>query len=1090
MTGLIVAPGLSGVSLGLSRPVETPRNTAAPLPSPQGVLHRFTAVNRALPPSSRTETKRFAFHRGSATAGASLKRNADNLDGIFVELLEFENRAGKLSIAIQPTARRQARWLAKNAAHLEMYALVDTHLAPGRIAAALASPQTRRALVARISEALETLDADGVLLDLQNNPETGHAMSVAFLRELQAELDRSGRDIAVVMPLGAPPHRYREIARYVRYVVLQLFSEDALGRQPTPIAAQDWFESELTAHAAHIPREKLVVGIGSFATEWDAAVGNRKLSVQAAWEVARDQRATPKLDPLSLNTGFDYTKPDATRARVWALDAVTAFNQTRAALRLKPAGLALTELGTEDPGVWASFGSGRLPGKDTLPKLETMEAGYVPFERHDFPLIAATQGMEGRRRLMLHEGFGLITDAHVETTPVQMNISGLAPAGRRKIALTFDDGPDPVFTPKILDVLKEKGVQATFYLIGSQVVRYPDIVQRIYAEGHDIGNHSYTHRDMFIMSDYEVGLELNAVQRLFEAELGIRTVLFRPPYAMRNYGELASAPQLLEYISDLGYLAGGIDVESFDYVLGRTAEDIRVKVTQDVLQNDGSVAVLMHDSGGKRDATVNALGPLIDELSARGYAFVSTHELVGRSRDSFMQPYRPAGMVEATNTQIRGGYIAAVTGFSDLILKVGVIAAILGIARLLLIMVAARMQIRREQARDRVAWRPDRISVLVPGYNEEKVICSTVSSILNSTVADRMEIIVMDDGSTDGTYEIVKKTFADEPRVKVFTKPNGGKSSALNEAITKASADIVVAIDADTIMLPDAIELLTRHFHDPALGAVAGNAVVGNRMNLITRMQALEYVTSQNLDRRALEVFNAISVVPGAIGAWRRSALIEAKGYGRDTLAEDADLTIDLERLGWKVIYESRAQALTEAPQTLRAFLKQRFRWMFGTLQVAYKNLGRVGTLPRAITWITIPNVLIFQFAFTLLAPFMDAILLMSIGTAVMSLLREGDTAELQAFGPIAMYWVLFQTVDLVVAAYAMYLDGDRRSMRLLPLVLVQRFTYRQLLYWTAIRVLLTALRGQLVGWGKLLRTGTVALAENGAQPVPKSATE
>jgi cellulose synthase/poly-beta-1,6-N-acetylglucosamine synthase-like glycosyltransferase len=353
-----------------------------------------------------------------------------------------------------------------------------------------------------------------------------------------------------------------------------------------------------------------------------------------------------------------------------------------------------------------------------------------------------------------------------------------------------------------------------------------------------------------------------------------------------------------------------------------------------------------------------------------------------------------------------------------------------------------------------------------------------------------MEIIVMDDGSTDGTYEIVKRTFADEPRVKVFRKPNGGKSSALNEAIGKASADIVVAIDADTILLPDAIELLTRHFYDPALGAVAGNAVVGNRINLITRMQALEYVTSQNLDRRALEIFNAISVVPGAIGAWRRSALIEAKGYGRDTLAEDADLTIDLERLGWKVIYESRAHALTEAPQTLRAFLKQRFRWMFGTLQVAYKNLGRVGTLPRAITWITIPNVLVFQFAFTLLAPFMDAILLMSIGTAVMSLLREGDTAELHAFGPIAMYWLLFQTVDLAVAAYAMYLDGDRSSMRLLPLVLVQRFTYRQLLYWTAIRVLLTALRGQLVGWGKLLRTGTVVLAEKSVQAVPKSATE
>jgi peptidoglycan/xylan/chitin deacetylase (PgdA/CDA1 family) len=288
----------------------------------------------------------------------------------------------------------------------------------------------------------------------------------------------------------------------------------------------------------------------------------------------------PKLDPISLNTGFDYTTPDGSRGHVWALDAVTVFNQVRAALRLKPAGLALSDLGMEDPGVWASFGRERRPDEKALSQLEIMDAGFVPFDRLDLPLISGAPGAQGHRHLSVHDGFGLITDAQVDVPPVKMNVSGLVPTGSHKVALTFDDGPDKIYTPKILDVLKEKGARATFYLVGSQIVRHPDIVRRIYAEGHDIGNHSYTHRDMFVMSDYEVALELNAVQRLFESEVGIRTVLFRSPYGMRNYGELAGAPQLLEQISSLGYLSGGIDVESYDYVLGRSADDVHRRVVQ------------------------------------------------------------------------------------------------------------------------------------------------------------------------------------------------------------------------------------------------------------------------------------------------------------------------------------------------------------------------------------------------------------------------------------------------------------------------------------------------------------------------------
>ncbi len=264
--------------------------------------------------------------------------------------------------------------------------------------------------------------------------------------------------------------------------------------------------------------------------------------------------------------------------------------------------------------------------------------------------------------------------------------------------------------------------------------------------------------------------------------------------------------------------------------------------------------------------------------------------------------------------------------------------------------------------------------MVIPAYNAAETIGRALDSVIAQTHPAR-EIIVVDDGSTDATAEVVRTAFASEPRVKVFTKENGGKSSALNFGYRNTDADIIVAIDGDTVLEPDAIEHLTQPFKDPRIGAVAGNVIVGNQLNLMTRFQALEYVTSQNLDRIAFEPFNAICVVPGAIGAWRRKAVLEVGGYSDDNLAEDADLTVRLALSGWRIVSRPEARALTEAPEALHAFLKQRFRWMFGMLQVAYKHKSAPFLQPTGVSLICIPNILIFQFGFTLLAPFMDAIL-------------------------------------------------------------------------------------------------------------------
>jgi cellulose synthase/poly-beta-1,6-N-acetylglucosamine synthase-like glycosyltransferase len=233
---------------------------------------------------------------------------------------------------------------------------------------------------------------------------------------------------------------------------------------------------------------------------------------------------------------------------------------------------------------------------------------------------------------------------------------------------------------------------------------------------------------------------------------------------------------------------------------------------------------------------------------------------------------------------------------------------------------------------------------------------------------------------------------------------------------------------------------------------------------------------SQNLDRRAFDHFNAIGVVPGAIGAWRRQAITDVGGYSSDTLAEDADLTVSLERRGWKVTYEPKAWALTEAPESLRGFLKQRFRWMFGTLQVAYKHSGALLLRPTGVSVITVPNVFLFQFAFTLLAPLMDLMLIWTVSSELVSYLfsLSATPYDPQTSLMLAEYWLMFQTFDLLGGAAALLLNGTSSEWKLMPLLFIQRFCYRQLLYFVVMQTLLTAIKGSLVGWGKLVRTGSV----------------
>ena len=365
--------------------------------------------------------------------------------------------------------------------------------------------------------------------------------------------------------------------------------------------------------------------------------------------------------------------------------------------------------------------------------------------------------------------------------------------------------------------------------------------------------------------------------------------------------------------------------------------------------------------------------------------------------------------------------------------------------------------------------------MLIPCFNEAKVIAASVARILNSSWT-RLEVLVLDDGSTDGTSEEVERAFGGDPRVQLLRFQNGGKARALNRGLALATGEVVVALDADTQFPTDTIGRLARWFDDPKVGAVAGNALVGNRVNLITRWQALEYVTAQNLERRALSALGVITVVPGAVGAWRRAAIEALGGFPSDTLAEDQDLTLAVQRAGWKVEFDTEARAYTEAPQTLKGLLKQRFRWSFGTLQCVWKHrAGLFNPKQPVLGFVALPQVWMFQIALALVAPLVDLAVVFSLALAAYDFLMHPTEWNHQLLSQTLLYWGAFVLVDLAAASLGMAFERDAPwgSLGWLP---AQRFGYRQLMYHVVVKAVITAVHGPEVGWNKLERRATVAI--------------
>lgn len=346
------------------------------------------------------------------------------------------------------------------------------------------------------------------------------------------------------------------------------------------------------------------------------------------------------------------------------------------------------------------------------------------------------------------------------------------------------------------------------------------------------------------------------------------------------------------------------------------------------------------------------------------------------------------------------------------------------------------------------------ISVVIPVYNEEVVIEKTVSAVLHSQYPIT-EVIVVDDGSTDQTAATVENSFPRNPRVKVIRKQNGGKASALNLGFREALGDIIITIDADTVFTNLAISHLVEHFKNPEVAAVSGNCKVGNIRNQLTLWQHIEYVTAFNIERRAYDYLNCITVVPGSNSAWRRKVVQEVGYYDHDTLAEDTDLTLKIVEKGYRITYDDKALSYEECPETVKDFVKQRYRWSYGILQSSWKHRKTIlKSKNKTLKFFAVPS-LLFSYLLYLTAPLIDIIFIVSLLT--------GEKT-------IFLFAIFFYFSDAFASVYAFKLEKE--SMKPLVWVIIQRFAYRYLIAYVTWKAVIMALKGYSVGWNKFKRTG------------------
>ncbi len=1001
---------------------------------------------------------------------SSLKQHITDIDVLIPEWLHLKNDGS----IVEDNKNRQEyvlQYIRSRKPDQKIYALINNYNGTSwdqkALVTILSSNDQRKNSIDTIINYVKENKLQGISIDFENIPQSLQKQYVGFLGDLTNQAHQDGLVTTVNVPFADDSFQYSTISKIVDCVIVMGYDEHWSTGSIGPIASIDWFEAQLLKRMKDVPKEKLIIALGNYAYDWPAKGEAQVKTFEEGILTARESESEIILDPNSLNPYFDYEDESGVAHRVWMLDGVTFFNQLNAITDAQPRGIALWRLGSEDPSLWGVISKTITPSESTISSLRSIRYDYnLDYEGQGEIIKVSSDPQEGKRTITYDKNNNFIIDEHFETLPSPYVITRYG-ASSKKIALTFDDGPDPQTTAKILDILKEKKVPATFFVIGSEVEKNPALVAREYREGNDIGNHTFTHPNISDISMKWLNMEVAATSRIIESVTGHNSYLFRPPFAEDSEPETPDEVKPIEEINNLGYVTVGMQIDPKDWENPGVQNIVDTAMSQ-VHVGKGNV-VLLHDGGGDRQQTLAALPLLIDKLKSEGYELVTVGTLLQKSRDEIMPSITPNEKWLIQTDRIS---FFAIRTLEYLVGVLFFFTIIFGVVRLIFIIIFAIVHKKRNREPEQTFI--GSVAVIVPAFNEEKVIVKTIDSLLHTDYGKPFEIIIVDDGSTDHTVEVVEKHFGLMGNIRLLKIKNGGKSRALMEGVKQTNADVIIAMDADTIFTKETIRKLVNHFTDQKVGAVAGNAKVGNRINILTRLQSIEYITSQNLDRRAFAQWNSIMVVPGAVGAWRRSFMMEVGGFMTDTLAEDADLTLRVRRAGHKILYEDEAIGLTEAPDTIKGFLKQRYRWIYGTFQTSWKHKDLLMNKKYGVLgYIVMPAVFIQQIIIPVIAPIIDVVFLwVIIGLLISYYFHPREIALLNG-EKILFYYSIFMMTDLLSALIAFMLEKNEKKIELFW-ILWQRIFFRQLFYYVAWKSLVTSIKGFHVGWQKIDRKATV----------------
>jgi cellulose synthase/poly-beta-1,6-N-acetylglucosamine synthase-like glycosyltransferase/spore germination protein YaaH/peptidoglycan/xylan/chitin deacetylase (PgdA/CDA1 family) len=934
-------------------------------------------------------------------------------------------------------------------------------------------PEKRERLISELIKILTQNKLQGVNIDFEDFIEKTDEPIIDLQKELYSRLHEKGLLVTQDITPDDDDFNLKKLAQYNDYMFLMAYDEHFGTSNSGPISSQKFIEKTLDETAKNVPSEKIILCFAGYGYDWQKGVEATSLTYQQALVNAKQYNSKIDFDNDTYNNYYSYQDNKGIIHDVYFTDAASNFNTIRFADEYGIAGTALWRLGSEDERLWDYYAR-NLSNASLLKKpfdYSALSNVNISVESPDYigdgeVLNVITTPQPGKIKLEIDTSEGIITEQKYIQLPTKYVIRKYGNV-HNQVILTFDDGPDPEYTPKVLDILKKEKIPATFFVVGTEAESNLPILKRIFDEGHEIGNHTFTHPNIAAVSTERASTEMESTRLLIEAVTGRSTILFRAPFNADSEPTKDAELRPIALSKKKNYYTIGESIDPSDWEPGVSADTIYYRTIRQYEKNPEKGIILFHDAGGNRQSTVDALPRIIKYFKDRKIAFTTVASLLHTTKDIIMPPVKNK-LINFEGTIATIGY-----WFTSCLNWIFWTAILLGILRILIVGTMAILNkiktIKQKKSNASfVALKFPSVSIIVPAYNEEINISNTIRNLLNLDYCD-FEIIVVDDGSKDNTYKLIQEEFAYNTKVKIFTKSNGGKASALNLGIAHSSFDYLICIDADTQLMPDAVSKLMECFIENdnkinPVGAIAGIVKVGNEKNMLTQWQSIEYITSQNFERRAFDLINCITVIPGAIGAFKKEAIKIAGGFTSDTLAEDCDLTIRILRNNFRVLSCTDAFAVTEAPETLKQFMKQRFRWSYGIMQSFWKNKDACfNPAYKSLGLFALPNILIFQIILPIIAPLADIMFIIGI------IWNRNDPVSLHK---LELFYLLFFFIDFFTSVIAFSFEKEKLSK--LIWLIPQRLIYRQLMYIILFRSIRRAIKGDHQNWGVLKRTGNV----------------